>query len=83
MQESLFVWQNKVAGLLPTNLFLKGLLYQHFSVNFAKEFHGTFFAEYLRATASTKHHFVHWVDNSPKMLLSTWFFLIFFKHFPS
>ena len=39
-----------------------------------------FFAEHLWATASTTYPFVRWVNLSPKMLLSTCFF-ISFKHF--
>ena len=38
-------------------MFLKSLLYKRFPANFAK-FHGTFFAEHLFATASTKYPFV-------------------------
>ena len=54
-----------------------------FSCEFCQIFDDTFSAEHLRASASTKYSFVRWVDLSPKMLLSTWFFLISFKHFQS
>ena len=48
---------------------------QAFSCEFFQIFHGTFFAEYLCATASTTYPFVCWFSLSTKILLSTCFFL--------
>ena len=43
--------------------------------NSNSKYFAAFFAEHLWATASTTYPFVRWVNLSPKMLLSTWFFL--------
>ena len=56
---------------------------QAFSFDFCQILHGTFLVELLRATAATKYPFVRWANLNPKMLLSTWFFLISLKHFQS
>ena len=48
---------------------------QAFSCEFFQIFLGTFFAEQIWATASTAYPFICCVNLSPKMLLSTCFFL--------
>ena len=79
MQESLF----KQIGRPASHDFFKSHVQQFFS-EFCQKLHGTFFTEHLRATASTKYTFVHWVNLSPKMLhLACSFFLISFKYLQS
>ena len=74
-----YIWRSlfldKVAGIFPKNLFLKSLLYKRFPANFAK-FHGTFFAEHLFATASTKYPFVAESTSSLNCYSRPGFFLI-------